>query len=46
MRDKRNGRFAPMGVMPHDNSFSTHEEIHGLETREEHHSYGRHVNME
>ena len=27
-------------------SFSAHKVIHGLETGEEHHSYGKHVNME
>ena len=29
-----------------DTGFSAHKEIHGLETREEHNSYGKHVNME
>ena len=29
-----------------DISFSAHKVIHGLETGEEHHSYGKHVNME
>ena len=34
------------GISLCDTSFSAHKEIHGLETREEHHSYGKHVNME
>ena len=29
-----------------DISFSAHKVIHGLETGEEHHSYGKHMNME
>ena len=34
------------GISLCDTSFRAHTEIHGLETREEHHSYGKHVNME
>ena len=29
-----------------DTSFSAHKEIHGQENGQEHHSYGKHVNME